>query len=452
MTKNEPVWPHDLECEKAVIGACILDKEAFLETQPIVTRDDFYQPSHQVIWDALVHLSASNKPLDLLSLKDQLGPFLNQVGGPSYLIELAQSIVTSALAPDHARIISKLAKRRRMMKASQSLYSDCERGEKDVDEISRDFVSSILATDKEEEKVRHIGDFSGEVIEWAQQLLAGDEADNPNEVHTGLEVVDQITSGFLRGEFVVCAARPSVGKTALACRIAEHIAQTQPVLFFSIEMRDFLLSQRIYFSAARQSIYDYRKGNVLADGIRGLIEAVQRVSQDLDLWVHGGDAGLNNLIACAERLKIQKGSLGLVVIDYAQLIEMETKKQGFSMGNRNEQLEYITRTIKRMAERLDCPVLALSQLSRKAVEKVSSDNPDPDELLGCLRGSGGFENDADIVFILWRNDESEEENYGYDMDNNPYVLRNLYVVKNRNGDLGNCRLRFYKKFMRFETL
>lgn len=433
--------PRSLEAERALIGSLLLLPEVCDEVALIVRAEDFYDPTHRTIFAHMLSLHESGRQIDptLLSqtLKDA-GQYEN-VGGAAFLLELSQEVATAAHAEYYARIVRDKSVLRSLIHASTDIIQ--ESYETGVD------ARSMLA--RAEERVFRILDSKGETQVRAirdvlhESLARIDARLQQQHAYGGLETgfidFDELTGGLHNSELVILAARPSMGKTALAINIAEHasIGAGKPVLVVSLEMSSLELGDRLLCSRARVNSHRLRNGQLSREDSQRLIQTAADVSR-APLYIDDSPSrNMTEIAATARRLKRQ-GGLSLVVIDYLQLIEPDNPRDP-----RQEQVARISRRLKGLARELNVPVLCLAQLNRQ-VEATRDNRPQ----LSHLRESGAIEQDADVVAFVHR-----EEFYQSSEEDRERVKgqADLLIRKQRNGPVGDIKLTWLHEFTRFEN-
>ncbi|MCK9515187.1 MAG: replicative DNA helicase [Ottowia sp.] len=437
------VPPHSLEAESSVLGGLLLDNGAWDRVGDVLGEADFYRHEHRLIYAALGRLIAENKPADVITVHEQLQRLgqAEDTGGLNYLNALAQYVPSASNIRRYAEIVRERSILRQLVSASDEIATRAfaPRGRA---------VAEIL--DEAEGKIFRIGEQSARLKQGFQsmeslvvQLLdqVQEMADNPNDitgVPTGFYDLDRLTAGLQAGDLVVLAARPSMGKTALAINIAEHVALNEglPVAVFSMEMGAAQLAVRIVGSIGRVDQGHLRTGKLSDEEWPRLTEAIERL-RGVSLHIDE-TPGLtpSELRAGARRLARQCGKLGLIVVDYLQLMSGNTSGD----ENRATELGEISRGLKALAKELKCPVLALSQLNR-SVEQRTDKRP----LMSDLRESGAIEQDADIIMFIYRDDY-------YNKDSAEQGVAEIIIGKQRNGPTGTIKLAFIKPLTRFESL
>ena len=439
------VPPHSLEAESSVLGGLLLDNDAWDRVQDLLQDHDFYRYEHRLIYAAAGALIGAGKPADVITVFEQLQSLgkADEVGGLDYLNALAQFVPSAGNIRRYAEIVRERAVLRKLIAASDEIASRAFNPQGRA-------VTTIL--DEAEQRVFTIGQEGARMQQGFHSLdqlvvtlmdRVQEMADNPNDVTgvpTGFYDLDRLTSGLQPGDLVILAARPSMGKTALAINIAEHVALQEklPVAVFSMEMGAAQLAVRIVGSIGRIDQSHLRTGKLTDDEWSRLSETIERL-RGVSLHIDEG-AGLSvaELRANARRLARQCGKLGLIVVDYLQLMSGSTASDG---ENRATELGEISRGLKMLAKELQCPVLALSQLNRSVETR-----PDKRPMMSDLRESGAIEQDADIITFIYR-----DEYYTKDACKEPGVAE-VIIAKQRNGPTGVVKLTFLKPFTKFESM
>ena len=436
------VLPHNLEAEKCVLGAILINNQAFNQAAEVIDAEDFFRDAHRRIFEKMVGLTDRSEPVDLVTLKDELhrSGELDEVGGPAYISALTDGVPRSANVEYYARIVKEKATLRRLIQSATDMLARAYDAEQGADDLLDDAERSIFAI--AENRLRagfvplsELAGNSYQLIERLQShkgLITG--------VPSGFEQLDEMTSGFQKQDLVIVAARPSMGKTSLVLNIALNAAvqARKTVGIFSLEMSTEQLFIRMLTSEARIDAHRFRGGFLTDADYERLVEASARL---LDARVFIDDSpglGILEMRAKSRRLKLEHG-LDLLVVDYLQLMQGRGR-----FDNRQQELASISRSIKLLAKELDVPILALSQLSR-APEGRTDHRPQ----LSDLRESGALEQDADVVLFIFR-----EEMYAQETEQRAETegLAEIIIGKQRNGPVGTARLAFIKKHTRFENL
>lgn len=443
---DDRAMPHNLDAERMVLGAMMRDREALHRAHEILGDDAFYQPSHQVIYDALLQLSSQNIAIDLTTLSDALErqALLEAAGGHIALIELAQSVATTANVEYHARIVQERAMRRRLIRRCTELIQTAHDGAEDADQLlsiaeERIFNLSQQRTGRSWNAVGKFLDSALEKIQKAQEqqgALTG--------LTSGFRDLDQLTSGFQPSDLVILAARPSVGKTSLVLNFAENAAllSGQGVGIFSLEMSSEQIAERVLCSQAKVNLKHLRSGLFTKRDANQLVQTAGRI-HNMPLYIDDTpNLSPTEVMSRARRLKSEVPNLGLLIIDYLQL--MSTGRGG---DNRQQEVADISRALKILARDLDVPIIACSQLSR-AVEKRDDGTP----RLSDLRESGAIEQDADLVMFIHREalkQEFQGEEEELDAGQQAHFSYKLIIAKHRNGPVGEAPIYFAKEYTRF---
>jgi replicative DNA helicase len=437
--------PHSVEAESSVLGGLLLDNGAWDRVGDLLTDSDFYRYEHRLIYAALGALINATKPADVITTYEQLQGLgkSDEVGGIAYLNSLAQYVPSASNIRRYAEIVRERSILRKLVSASDEIATAAFNTQgKAVDKI----------LDEAEQKIFNIGEEGSRMKQGFQamdslvvQLLdrVQEMADNPNDitgVPTGFYDLDRLTSGFQAGDMIVLAARPSMGKTALAINIAEHVAlhEELPVAVFSMEMGASQLAVRIVGSIGRIDQMHLRTGKLTDDEWPRLTEAIEKL-RNVSLHIDETPGlTVSELRANARRLARQcGGKLGLIVVDYLQLMSVSSS---MNEENRATAVGEISRGLKMLAKELQCPVLALSQLSR-GVESRTDKRP----MMSDLRESGAIEQDADVIMFIYRDDY-------YNKDSKEPGVSEIIISKQRNGPTGIVKLAFIKPLTKFESL
>jgi len=438
------VPPHSVEAEQSVLGGLLLDNMAWDRAGDLLKDHDFYRYEHRLIFAAIGALVAGSKPADVITVFEQLQSLgkAQDCGGLAYLNALAQSVPSAANMRRYAEIVRERSILRKLIAASDDIATSA------FNPQGRQ-VSAVL--DEAESKIFQIGEEGSRQKQGFQSIdkLVIDLIDRVQELHdngaeevtgvrTGFYDLDRMTAGLQKGDLIVLAARPSMGKTAFALNIAEHVAVQEglPVLVFSMEMGASQLALRLVGSLGRINQQNLRTGRLDSGEWERLTDSVERLSQ---VQLHIDEtAGLTSseLRARARRMARQFGTLGLIVIDYLQLMS----GSGGNEENRATVLGEISRGLKSLAKELQCPVIALSQLNR-SVETRQDKRP----MMSDLRESGAIEQDADIIMFIYRDDY-------YDKESKKQGVAEIIIAKQRNGPVGTVDLTFLKPLTRFDNL
>lgn len=408
------------------------------QVSPLLVEADFYDPNNGLIYGAMMDLFARNKPIDILTIREHLDDRQNleKIGGNAYLIELTESIFTSANIYQYAQIVKQKGILRKLIKAGNDILLAGYDEESDINKLLEKAEQSLFTVTQTfiQNKLVHIRDIINLRYEEFAEIHENPEHANHGMIHTGFKSLDGKIGGFKPGDMIILAARPSMGKTALALNIAQNIAETgKNVAVFSLEMSKEQLTDRLICATMGVDSWKLNKGLLEDEEFMRMGDALERLSK-ANIYIDDSAAGnLLEIKSKARRLKIESG-LDFIVIDYLQLMSA-----GNPM-NRVQEISDISRGIKSLARELGVPIMALSQLNRAVESRVSKE-----PLLSDLRESGSIEQDADSVLMIYREDYYDEftENKG---------ITNIFVRKNRNGPVGGADLKFEKKYMKFYDL
>lgn len=438
------VPPQNIEAEQSVLGAMLIDKEAIAKTTEILTSDDFYREAHRVIFTAIIELYNKNEAVDMVTLTDVLrrDNKLEDVGGIAYVTSLANAVPTAANVKYHADIVSEKSVLRQLVRVSTEIAAMGYEANDEVGVLLDTAESRILeiASRKKKSDFTPIEDVLMDSVKGIEKLL--ENKGGLTGLPSGFADLDKLTSGLHPSDFIILAARPSMGKTALALNIVQNVAlrahkriggQPRTVAFFSLEMSKEQLVSRMLCAEANIDSQRLRIGE-LGDGDWESLWVACDAMSNAKIYIDD-TAGITamEMRSRARRLKAEHG-LDLIVVDYLQLMQGSGKRN--SSGDRQQEVSEISRSLKALARELDVPVIALSQLSR-GVEARQVKRP----MLSDLRESGSLEQDADIVAFLYR-----EDYYNPDTENKH---TELIIAKHRNGPVDTVNLFFHKQFTKF---
>ncbi|TAK03614.1 replicative DNA helicase [Patescibacteria group bacterium] len=445
----ERLPPQNLEAEQSLLGCLLVDQDAMMKVADIVRPEDFYRDSHRLIFDTVCELYERHEPVDILTLGNRLEEkgHLQRVGGRTYLVELSNTVPTSAHIVNYAQIVQKKSTLRRLIEAAGNItklgFEEGEDVEATLDEaertlfrVSQKFLKNTFIAIRSvlEDAFKRIDELHRE-----RGKLRG--------VATGLTDLDQLTAGLQRSDLIILAARPSVGKTSLALDIARNVAVKGkvPTALFSLEMSKEQLVDRMICAEANIDLWKLRTGRLSDrdDDFPRIGHALGVLSEAPIYIDDSASLTIMELRTKCRRLQAEHG-LGLVIIDYLQL--MEGRNKNSNSDNRVQEVSEISRGLKQIARELNVPVLALAQLSR-AVEMVKPAIP----RLSHLRDSGSIEQDADVVLFIYR--KSADRNYQIDeLTPEEKTLAEIHIAKHRNGPTGMVRLFFDIQRTSFKNL
>jgi replicative DNA helicase len=435
------VPPQNLEAEQSVLGAILLENEAINQALEVLSADDFYREAHREIFRAMVGLSDKIQPVDAITLTDALRSrgVLEAIGGPAYIVELATSVPTAANIAHYARIVRERAVLRSLVTIATEIASAAYEAPQNVDDFLDQAEHRIFEISERRIKpsFHAMPELTRESIRMLERLYETKEL--VTGVPSGYIDLDRITAGFQPSDLVVIAARPSVGKTALALNIAAYASmEAEPkrgVAFFSLEMSKEQLVLRLLCAEARVDSSKARAGYLSDRDFPRLVEAAGRLSEAPIFIDDSSDTTAIALKAKCRRLKRERSAnLGLVIVDYMQLMRAARPND-----SREKEIAEISRSLKALAKELKVPVIALSQLNR-AVET----RPERRPLLADLRESGAIEQDADVVAFIYRDEM-------YHRDTKEPGVAEIIIAKQRNGPTDTAKLTYIKEFTRFEN-
>lgn len=445
---QDRVPPQNIEAEQAVLGSIFLDADVLIEAMEYVEPKDFYRRSHQLIFQTMMTLSDRNEAIDVVTIKDRLEQenLLEDVGGLSYLSDLALAVPTAANVIYYAKIVEQKSLLRNLIQtATEIVTKGFEQGE-DVESILDDAERSILEVSEKRNRsgFLSISDVLNTTIANIDQLYQNDE--EITGLPTGYQALDKMTAGLQAEELIILAARPAVGKTAFALNIAQNVGTKtdKAVAIFSLEMggAESLVNRMLCAEGSIEASH-LRTGQLSEEEWQNLIIAMGSLSR-ANIYIDDTPGiKITEIRAKCRKLAQEKGNLGLILIDYLQLIE------GTGKENRQQEVSDISRQLKKLAKELKVPVIALSQLSR-GVEQRQDKRP----VLSDIRESGSIEQDADIVAFLYR-DDYYDRGEGEDGDHEPPEVDNVVEViieKNRSGARGTVELLFIKEYNKFSSL
>lgn len=430
--------PYSLDAEQSVLGSVIIDPECFDDIAQIVKADDFYLEIHREIFGTMYDFKFQSKPIDVITLVNSLvsnGVYEDEAAARSYIKLLVDIIPSSANAKDYAKIVYDKSILRRLIEASDAIqkdaYSEGDNVENIVD-LAEQRVFEIAQKNEKRDFV-HIRDVIHQTYNRLNELQEA-EGDEATGVKTGFGDLDSVLVGLGKGSLIIVGARPGVGKTSFCLNLATNIAKKskKAVCIFSLEMSNEQLVSRIISSEAAIESYKLRTGKLEARDWDNMANAVSQLSETNIYIDDTTDVSITGMKAKLRRVK----NLGLVVIDYLQLMESEKSRKD---GSRVNEIADISRGLKKLAMELDVPVITCSQLSR-GTEKEKERQP----MLSDLRDSGSIEQDADMVIFLSR------DYYGKDPDKANQV--DVIVAKNRHGGLGTVKMAWYGQYTRFSSL
>lgn len=435
--RQKRVPPHNMEAEKAVLGSILINPVSMNRVVDILGPDFFYAPSNRLIYEAMFNLYNQNKPLDAISISDY---FLSKnqmqdIGGSEYLSDLMSDTILSSNIEYYANIIKENALKRKLITAGSSIIEETFRNPEAQESL--EFAEKMIFDISQQKTSQDIEPLTNVLLETVEKIeYRCNNKGSYTGVPSGYHDLDNMTAGFQNSDFIVLAARPSMGKTAFALNIAQNIAirQNVPVIIFSLEMSKVQLAQRVVCAEAEIDAQRVRMGDLQINEW----EKMGAKLNDLHaapLYIDDtAGVSVSDIRAKCRRFKMKNPNLGLILIDYLQLIEDR------SSNDRNQQISTISRGLKGLARELDVPIIALSQLSRKV-----EDRTDKRPMLSDLRESGAIEQDADVVMFIFREEYYDKENP--ELKNKAQII----IAKQRNGPTGSFELIFQGSTTKFKN-
>lgn len=439
--KVATIPPQNTDAEASLLGALLIDSDAIVKVADMVSRDDFYDPKHQRVYEAISQLYEKHSPIDVLTLSDQLknSGFLDFVGGSAYLTELTNYVPTASHVEQYADIVAQKALRRRLIKASQDIITLGYDEGRNLQELIEEAETGLFEVSQ-----RHVK----QDITSLETIL-GESFDRLDELHkdkgkvrglaTGYRDLDNVLAGLQKSDLFIIAARPSMGKTAFALNIAHNIAlqSKEAVLLFSLEMSKEQLVDRMLANESGVDAWALRTGNLTDADFEKIGQAMGSLSE-APIYIDDTPSITVSELRTKARREAHQRDLGLIIVDYLQL--MSGSNRFGNEGNRVQEISEISRGLKGIARELNVPLVALSQLSR-SVESRSPQIPQ----LADLRESGSIEQDADVVAFIYREDY-------YNPQSDRKNLADIFIKKHRNGPTGGVELYFDKEKQRFSSV
>ena len=442
--------PNDKDAEQAVLGAVFLSQDALVEAMEYIDANDFYQHANQLVFQAMMDLNDAEEPVDVVTVQNQLDKNnqTEDVGGVSYLAELASAVPTAANTEYYAKIVKNKSTLRRLINAATNIVSRSFEEDEDVDSIIDQSEKDIMdvSENRNHKGFRRISDVVKSSFEEIDKLY--DQDSDVTGLSTGYKDLDAMTTGLHKDELIILAARPGVGKTAFALNLAQNAAtkSNATVAIFSLEMGAEQLVNRMLCSEGSIDANSLRTGKLDENQWNSLVVAMGSLSRTNVYIDDTPGVKMAEIRSKCRRLLKESGKLDLVIVDYLQLIE------GTGQENRQQEVSVISRGMKKLAKELHVPIIALSQLSR-GVEARQDKRP----MLSDIRESGSIEQDADIVAFLYRDDYYRDED-GDDNDNQEDPEDQdvgeveVIISKNRSGPRGTAKLLFVKSYNKFSSI
>ena len=427
--------PHSVESEQSILGSIILDKDAIITVAETINPSDFYKEAHKIIYESMLKLNSNNEPIDLITLIEELRKegHLDNVGGISYLTSLSTIVPTTSNVKYYANIVKEKSVMRQLIKASNEIINLGYDASTDVQEILDKAEKNIfdISQEKASDDIQPINLVLQDTFDMIERLCT--EKSDVTGITTGFTDLNKKINGLQRTDLILLAARPAMGKTAFSLNLVQNAALKgdASVAVFSLEMSKEQLVQRMLSAQSNVELSKIKTGTLGESDWPRIIDAMAVLSEANIFIDDTPGIKISEIRSKCRRLKIEKG-LDLILIDYLQLMEGEGKNE-----NRQQEIAKISRSLKILAKELDCPVIALSQLSRSP-ELRKDHRP----ILSDLRESGSIEQDADIVMFLYRDeyyhDDSEKKNIG-----------EVIVAKNRHGETGSVELVWFGQVQKF---
>ena len=431
------VLPHSIEAEQSVIGSMLMDREAVIAASEIITGSDFYQQQYGIMFDAMVELFNEGKPVDLVTLQDRLKEkdVPPEVSSLDFVRDIITIVPTSANVKSYATIVSEKAVLRRLIKTTEEIANTCYAGKEPLENILADTEKSIfdLLQNKGGQEFVPIKQVAINVLEKIEDAYKNQGT--VTGIPSGFIDLDYKLSGFQPSDFILIAARPSMGKTAFVLNIAQHVAfrQNKAVAIFSLEMSKEQLVNSLFSLESHVDAQILRTGNLSDTDWEKLIEGAGTIGSSRMIIDDTSGITISEMRSKCRKYKLEMG-LDLIIIDYLQLMSGSNSRKNES---RQQEISEISRSLKGLARELNVPVLALSQLSR-AVEQRTDKRP----MLSDLRESGAIEQDADVCMFIYRDDY-------YNPDTEDKNIAEIIIAKQRNGPIGTVRLAWMPQYTRF---
>jgi replicative DNA helicase len=422
--------PHHLSAERSVLGSLIVDADVFAKINQIIQVEDFYSAAHREIYRAIVELQNANVPVDFIQLEDILRrkELLEGIGGTEYLYHLHESVVSSVNAEQHADVIVEKSKRRKLVHLADILRNEAS-GEKTAvrDLIEGNLQELFNLTQGKSKRFESATAINKRLMEHLSMLA--ERGENLSGLSTGFDHLDAITQGLRSSELIVLAARPSMGKTALALNLVYHVAvnEKKTVGVFSLEMPAEQLMMRILAGASQVGLKELSLARLRNDQWKQVVRKMGEISKSKLYVDDSTDLSVSEIRTKARQLQAITGELDLILIDYLQLVTYRDASR--HNMNKTQEVAEISRMMKNIARELRIPVVSLSQLSR-----ASTGRPDKRPILSDLRDSGAIEQDADVVMFIHRDDYYEQDR------SKEATVAELIVAKNRNGPTSTVEL------------
>lgn len=434
--------PQDVTAEKSLLGSILISDAIFPEILESLKPNDFYEISHQHIYQAMVSLYEKHQPIDLLTITSELraGKLLKIIGGAAYLTELTNFVPTASHAKAYADLVEKASVRRRLIAAGTEIIEKAYEEGAEIGELVGSAEKNLFEVSDKTTKTDYspMSELIIDAMDRIEDLSKNKDA--LRGLKTGFRDLDKKTAGFQKGDLIIIGARPAMGKTTLAQNLAYNIAtiNKKGVLFLSMEMAKAQIVDRMVADVASVDSWKIRSGDVSDDDFAKISDAFEEMSQ-APIYIDDTSSMTILELRNKARRAAHDHDIGIIIIDYLQLLQGSDRYA----GNRVQEVTEISRGLKTLARELDIPVVALAQLSRQVTGR-----DDPRPVLSDLRESGSIEQDADLVMMLHRVDYYHQNEEGYE----PTNITELLIQKHRNGAVGKIELYFHDKFLRFMSL
>ncbi|WP_455078938.1 replicative DNA helicase [Peptostreptococcus stomatis] len=430
--------PHNLESEQCVIGSIIVEEQTLVPVAEILDREDFYIDAHKVIYDSMIELGNERKPIDMITLTNRLKEkgYLDQVGGVTYLTSITNMIPTTSNVKVYAEIVKKNSTLRKLIKASNDIISMGYEASDSLDDILNVAEKKIfdISQDRMSQDFKPISEVLTSVTAMIEEVYS--KGSDITGLDTGFIDLNKKLGGFHKSDLILIAARPGMGKTAFALNLVANAAirSKSSVAVFSLEMSKEQLVQRLLSSQSNVALNNISKGKIADDEWKKLTDAMTVLSSS-DIFIDDTPGiKVSEIRSKCRKLKMEKG-LDMIMIDYLQLMEADGRAD-----NRQQEVSKISRSLKILAKEMNCPVIALSQLSRN-----TESGKDHMPKLSDLRDSGAIEQDADIVMFIYRDE------YYTKMETKKKDLAEIIIAKNRHGEISNIELVWIGKIQKFSN-
>lgn len=431
--------PHNIEAEQAILASILIDNHAMNLCMEHIRADDFYKEAHRIIFTAMAELNEKNEPTDLVTVNAHLEKkgVLEKIGGSSYLSLIVDTIPTAANVASYAKFVREKSLLRQLINVGTDIVTNCHQSDVEAHDLLDQAESMVFALSEKKQSqgftaVRDLVKTSYKMIETLYESKS-----EITGLATGFKDLDKLTAGLQKGDLIIVAGRPSMGKTAFSVNLIENAARISnaKIAIFSLEMSKESLVMRMLTSQARIDSMRVRTGDIAEKDWPKLLEAMDKLSH-MNVFIDDMPAQTTMEIrAKARRLAKERGGLDLIMVDYLQLM-----RASGNSNSREQEISEISRSLKALAKELQCPVIALSQLNR-SLESRTNKRP----MMSDLRESGAIEQDADVIAFIYRDEV-------YDPDSPDKGVAEIIVGKQRNGSTGTVRLSFLNQYVRFEDL